>query len=161
MPSTLNHVTRPNKKKQVSQQTPVSAETPWYADGLRFECTQCGKCCSGEPGYVFIDEAETAAMAAELKMSVDEFEQKFTRRVGRQSSLIEYPDGDCIFLEPKTRHCMVYNSRPIQCRTWPFWDSTLATPADWQETCEVCPGAGAGTLYSLDEIEIRRTEKPV
>jgi Fe-S-cluster containining protein len=110
---------------------------------------------------VFIDEAETAAMAAKLKMSIDEFEQKFTRRVGKLSSLIEYPDGDCIFLEPKTRHCMVYEARPVQCRTWPFWDSTLASPADWKETCEVCPGAGTGKLYSLDEIEIRRREKSV
>ncbi|MCM2371796.1 YkgJ family cysteine cluster protein [Aporhodopirellula aestuarii] len=138
-----------------------SDEAPWYADGLRFECTQCGKCCSGEPGYVFIDDAETAAMARELQMTVDEFEQKFTRRVGRQSSLVEYPDGDCIFLEPKTRHCMVYKSRPIQCRTWPFWDSTLETAADWKETCEVCPGAGTGRLYSFDEIEVRRKEKSV
>ncbi len=134
---------------------------PWYADGLRFECTQCGACCSGEPGYVFIDEAETTAMAAELKLSVEEFERKFTRRVGNLSSLNEYPDGDCIFLDPKSRHCLVYKARPIQCRTWPFWDSTLESPADWRETCEACPGAGKGQLYTLDQIEVRRREKSV
>ncbi|TWU15154.1 YkgJ family cysteine cluster protein [Allorhodopirellula heiligendammensis] len=146
--------------------TPKSRSTapvrsPWYADGLRFECTQCGACCSGEPGYVFIDESETAAMAKELELSVAEFERKFTRPVGNQTSLIEYPDGDCIFLDPKSRHCLVYQARPIQCRTWPFWDSTLETPADWQDTCDVCPGAGSGQLYTLDQIEIRRREKSV
>ncbi|MFG0289918.1 MAG: YkgJ family cysteine cluster protein [Rhodopirellula sp. JB044] len=153
---------RPRKPDTHSTESPASAEpTPWYREGLRFECTQCGMCCSGEPGYVFVDPAEIDAMAAEMQMPVDQFEQKFTRKVGRQVSLIEYPDGDCIFLDPKTRHCMVYRSRPIQCRTWPFWDSTLASPADWKETCEVCPGAGTGPLYSLEEIEVRRTEKSV
>tara|TARA_A100001391_G_scaffold138492_1_gene96860 strand:+ start:1279 stop:1581 length:303 start_codon:yes stop_codon:yes gene_type:complete len=100
-------------------------------------------------------------MAKELELSVAEFERKFTRPVGNQTSLIEYPDGDCIFLDPKSRHCLVYQARPIQCRTWPFWDSTLETPADWQDTCDVCPGAGSGQLYALDQIEIRRREKSV
>lgn len=137
------------------------SDPPWYADGLRFECTQCGACCSGEPGYVFIDDGETAAMAAELNMSSAEFEMKFTRRVGKRASLKEYPDGDCIFLDPKSRHCLVYKARPIQCRTWPFWDSTLESPDDWQETCEACPGAGKGQLYTFDQIEVRRREKSV
>ncbi|TWT59198.1 YkgJ family cysteine cluster protein [Allorhodopirellula solitaria] len=138
-----------------------SADRPWYADGLRFECTQCGACCSGEPGYVFVDESEIAAMAEELRLSVEEFHQKFLRRVGSQFSLREYPDGDCIFLDPKSRHCLVYRSRPIQCRTWPFWDSTLESPADWRDTCDACPGAGKGQLYTFDEIEVRRREKSV
>ena len=25
---------------------------PWYNDGLRFTCTRCGHCCTGEPGFV-------------------------------------------------------------------------------------------------------------
>lgn len=137
------------------------SDAPWYADGLRFECTQCGACCSGEPGFVFIDEAETAAMAEELQLSVAEFEKKFTRPVGSLVSLIEHPGGDCIFLDRESRHCMVYGARPTQCRTWPFWDSTLASPEEWRETCEDCPGAGQGQLYSLDQIEIRRREKSV
>ena len=139
----------------------IDPQGPWYRDGLKFECTQCGACCSGEPGYVFVDESEIQAMAATLKMEVDKFERKFTRKVGRRISLVEYPDGDCIFLDPKTRHCLVYQDRPVQCRTWPFWDSTVTTEADWKETCAVCPGAGKGTLYSFDEIEIRRREKSV
>src|SRR5437763_101054 len=26
----------------------------WYGAGLRFNCTQCGNCCSGGPGYVWL-----------------------------------------------------------------------------------------------------------
>jgi len=110
---------------------------------------------------VFVDDAEISAMAVELDMTVEGFRKKYTRRVGKQVSLVEYPDGDCIFLDPDSRHCLVYRARPIQCRTWPFWDSTLETPADWDETRQVCPGAGIGPVYSLEQIEVRRQEKSV
>ena len=35
----------------------------WYADGLRFSCTQCGNCCTGPPGAVWFNEDEGKAMA--------------------------------------------------------------------------------------------------
>ena len=133
----------------------------WYADGLRFECTQCGACCSGEPGYVWVEPEEIQAMADERGMSLEDFEAEFIRSIGPDKSLREYKNGDCILLDRETRKCTVYAARPIQCRTWPFWDSTLETEADWKETCQECPGAGKGTLYRLDEIEIRRKEKSV
>ncbi len=138
-----------------------SKKKPWYRDGLRFECTQCGACCSGEPGYVWVEPSEIEAMAGEMGIDVEVFEKKFVRTVGKSQSLTEYPDGDCILLDPKTRKCTVYHSRPIQCRTWPFWDSTVAKRKDWKETCEVCPGAGTGRLYSWEEIEAARKQKSV
>lgn len=134
---------------------------PWYKDGLRFECTQCGACCSGDPGYVWVDDQEILGMAKEMDLSVNEFESQFIRCIGPDKSLKEYPDGDCILLDPETRHCTVYGARPIQCRTWPFWDSTVQRKKDWKETCEVCPGAGKGKLYTLEQIETQRLKKSV
>lgn len=135
------------------------SEGPWYRDGLAFECTGCGKCCSGPPGFVWVDDSEIAALAIEMNLPVDAFEYKFVRQVGFQKSLVEYPDGDCIFLHPETRKCTVYAARPVQCRTWPFWSSNLRGRSNWQKTCEVCPGSGVGQLYTLEEIEVRRTQK--
>jgi uncharacterized protein len=137
----------------------MSKKKPWYKDGLRFECTQCGDCCSGAPGFVWIDEQETAAIAQALDMEIEEFQTRFARKVGERYSLIEYPDGDCIFLHPDSRRCLVYEARPIQCRTWPFWDSNIASPEDWQSTCDKCPGAGTGKLYSIAEISQRTSQK--
>ena len=134
---------------------------PWYSDGLAFTCTQCGECCSGEPGFVWVEQSEIDAMALDMGLSPESFEKRFVRQVGADRSLTEYPDGDCILLDPETRKCSVYKSRPIQCRTWPFWDSNLKTKKDWKETCDVCPGAGVGRLYSLQEIEESRKEKSV
>ena len=134
---------------------------PWYKDGLSFQCTQCGECCSGDPGYVWVDPDEIQLMADQLDMEVVDFEDQFIRNVGSQKSLKEYSDGDCILLDPEKRTCMVYAGRPIQCRTWPFWDSTLESKKAWKETCDVCPGAGKGKLYTLEQIEVQRTEKSV
>jgi len=128
---------------------------PWYQDGLRFECSQCGDCCTGAPGYVWVNKAEIAGMAETVGMDTGEFEQNYVRRIGIRKSLIEYSNGDCVFFDTETRKCQVYDARPRQCRTWPFWESNTRTPEHWEETCEVCPGSGKGKLYQLEEIEAR------
>ena len=127
-------------------------KAPWFKDGLRFECTQCGDCCTGAPGYVWVNADEIKALAATVGVSVEEFEAKFVRQLGKRKSLIEYENGDCVFFDGKTRKCKVYGARPRQCKTWPFWDSNIETPADWQRTCQVCPGSGQGRVYSVDEV---------
>jgi uncharacterized protein len=127
-------------------------KAPWFKDGLRFECTQCGDCCTGAPGYVWVNADEIKALAATVGVSVEEFEAKFVRQLGKRKSLIEYENGDCVFFDGKTRKCKVYGARPRQCKTWPFWESNLETPADWQRTCQVCPGSGQGRVYSVDEV---------
>jgi Fe-S-cluster containining protein len=127
-------------------------EKPWFAKGLRFECTQCGDCCTGAPGFVWVNREEIAALAKKRGMSTSEFEQKFVRRVGIRKSLIEYANGDCVFFDGRTRKCTVYDARPRQCRTWPFWESNVATKEAWQRTCEVCPGSGKGKLHQVEQI---------
>ena len=123
---------------------------PWFAKGLRFHCTQCGDCCTGTPGYVWVVNEEIAALAALLEMEIADFEAKYVRKVGVRKSLIEYSNGDCVFL--KDRKCTVYSARPRQCRTWPFWDSNLRSPETWEQTCEVCPGSGKGQIVPVEEI---------
>ena len=131
------------------------SDLPWYSAGLKFTCTECGDCCSGTPGYVWVTNAEIEALAAAMRMEVESFEEQYVRQVGARKSLKEFPNGDCVFLDEK-RRCHVYTARPRQCRTWPFWDSNLKTEDDWKHTCEVCPGSGRGQLHSLEEIEERR-----
>ncbi len=135
----------------------MSQKAPWYKDGLRFKCTGCGDCCTGAPGFVWVNKEEIAALAAEVGLDEAEFESRYVRQIGVRKSLKELDANyDCIFLDGKTRKCTVYNARPRQCRTWPFWDSTTRTPEAWAATCEVCPGSGTGRLYQLGEIEAQR-----
>jgi Fe-S-cluster containining protein len=127
-------------------------DKPWFRDGLRFKCTQCGNCCTGAPGFVWVNKEEVAALAARLNLSVDDFERDYVRKVGVRKSLIEYDNGDCVFFDGESRRCTVYEDRPRQCRTWPFWESNVRTPEAWQETCEICPGSGHGTLVPVEKI---------
>ena len=122
---------------------------PWYQDGLRFQCVQCGSCCTGAPGYVWVNRAEIEALAAAIRLDVEEFRRRYVRKVGIRNSLIEFPNGDCVFFHPESRSCQVYQDRPRQCRTWPFWSSNLSTPAAWEEMCKRCPGGNRGRLVPL------------
>jgi Fe-S-cluster containining protein len=126
-------------------------EDPWYRDGLAFTCTKCGACCTGAPGYVWVNSEEVAALAEHRGMSVEDFGRRFVRQVGDRYSLIERPGGDCIFWDRQVG-CTVYEARPIQCRTWPFWPENLDSPESWDQVTGVCPGSGRGQVFTVEEI---------
>jgi Fe-S-cluster containining protein len=130
-------------------------DQPWYRDGLRFECTQCGNCCTGSPGYVWVNDVEIREIAAYLDKPVGEIRLLNTRPARGKTSLIEYANGDCIFFDPHGRGCTIYPVRPVQCRTWPFWASNIESPEAWRQTQSVCPGAGQGELVTLETISLR------
>lgn len=131
----------------------VMSKHPWFHAGLRFQCTGCGQCCTGGPGFVWVNSEEISQLAQHLKLPVQEFRTHYVRRIGKQYSLGERSNGDCVFLDPRSRQCKVYPVRPRQCRSWPFWLSNLRTPADWEYVCRVCPGSGQGPLFTLQQIQ--------
>jgi len=130
----------------------------WYQDGLRFGCRQCGRCCIGEPGFVWVDEEEITAMAAQLGLNRTTFAANFVRHTGSKKSLIELPNGDCIFFDREIKGCKMYAHRPLQCRTWPFWNCNIDTPGSWKKTAKFCPGCNKGDLHPVEEIEEKRKQ---
>jgi Fe-S-cluster containining protein len=132
--------------------TDTDRDSTWYRDGLSFECTRCGACCTGAPGYVWVVAEEIARLAAYRGETVEQFSKQYVRRVGQRYSLIEKPGGDCIFWD-KAAGCTVYPARPVQCQTWPFWPENIETPEDWEGVKSVCPGSGRGQWFSLEEIQ--------
>ena len=144
--------------KSKPSQKDATQSTPWYADGLRFKCTGCGNCCTGAPGFVWVNKQEVENLAEFLGLNVEEFESRYVRAVGVRKSLVEYENGDCVFFNNRTRKCSVYEYRPRQCRSWPFWESNLRTKDAWAETCQVCPGSGQGPLYQISQIEAQKSQ---
>lgn len=128
--------------------------TPWYADGLRFTCTRCGKCCTGEPGFVWVNDEEVQAIAERLELPLDEVLGRFTRLVNGRRTLREKLNNDCVFYE-SDRGCTLYDIRPRQCRTWPFWESNLKSEEAWEKAESLCPGSGEGELIPVEEITRR------
>jgi uncharacterized protein len=143
---------------------PVSGPMPtidgsvWYAQGLTFECAQCARCCSGSPGYVWVTLEDIRRGAAYLRMPLDDFIRIYVRQVGARYALTEKSDYDCMFLardaEGRTG-CLIYPVRPMQCRTWPFWNENLKSPEEWQRAGRKCPGIrhAAAPRYDLAHIE--------
>jgi Fe-S-cluster containining protein len=127
---------------------------PWYHEGLRFRCTRCGNCCTGEPGFVWVGEDEISAIAAYRDEPVAQVKALYTRPFDGERSLREKANGDCVFFD-RQDGCTVYPVRPPQCRTWPFWESNVLTPESWKRTCQVCPGSGQGELIPSEEITRR------
>jgi Fe-S-cluster containining protein len=104
---------------------------------------------------VWVKDAELERIAQIRQEPLAEVVSLYTRLTpaGRRT-LREKANGDCVFYE-RDQGCIIYSVRPRQCRTWPFWESNLASPAHWQRTCDVCPGAGQGLLIPAKEIARR------
>jgi Fe-S-cluster containining protein len=139
-------------------------KTPFYSQGLRFSCTRCSACCRYESGYVFLSQNDVSCLAKELQMEYNALIETYCRWVpavgGRkQLSLKEKAGFDCIFWKDG---CTVYKSRPLQCRSFPFWESVMASREAWDGLD--CPGIGSGELFGKDRIEAllqKRRDEPV
>jgi Fe-S-cluster containining protein len=127
---------------------------PWYRDGLAFQCTRCGKCCTGAPGYVWVSDDDVREIAAFRGEALDQVLGLYTRPAAGRRSLRERANGDCVFWD-RQAGCTIYPVRPPQCRTFPFWKSHVASPQSWQELRQDCPGAGQGELIPAEEITRR------
>ncbi|KAL3140928.1 hypothetical protein ABBQ32_005458 [Trebouxia sp. C0010 RCD-2024] len=121
---------------------PVNRSAAALVANKRFKCTECGKCCTGS-GEVYVNMAECSAIASHLRIPLDHFletycEQSANALGGRQLKSKDTLDKDCVFLEDKL--CTVYQVRPVQCSTYPWWPS-LMDPVSWGiEGAEVCEG---------------------
>ena len=127
----------------------------WYADGLRFECTQCGACCRGA-GYVWVSEERIREIAEFLELSVEGFARRYLRRVDNRLGLVDNAQQDCVFWE-SGKGCKIYPVRPTQCRTFPFWPEHLESPEAWRALAAEVPGIGRGRRHG--EGEIRRRQR--
>lgn len=129
-------------------------EALWYKDGLKFKCTGCGHCCTGSPGHVWVDELEIKRMAKFLKISVEMFVKRYTRRVQDRLSLLEHSKTyDCVFL--KDKKCTLYEARPQQCRAFPWWPENLSSLKNWKEAAKSCEGIDHpdAPVVSLTQIQ--------
>lgn len=108
----------------------------WFNNGLKFSCTACGKCCQMD-GEVWMDMDEMVLTSEHLNISHQLFLNQYTDTI--MSGWVKLKnkvntDGTdrCIFLdEADGRSCTIYKSRPVQCRTYPYWPRLLTDESSW------------------------------
>lgn len=112
---------------------------PYYFDS--HACQTCsGTCCRGFGGYVWIRIEELEIIAGTRKMDVAAFAGQYIRQVqGRLSLQERVINGEhfCCFFDPMDARCTIYQNRPQQCRTFPFWDRYKKAP---HALLAECPG---------------------
>jgi len=126
----------------------------FYASGLRFSCKRCSACCRYESGFVFLSEEDLKKLMTALKLDRKSVLSIYCRWVtnwkGDETlSLKEKSNKDCILWD---RGCTVYDARPLQCVTFPFWESVLASEEAWKIAASGCPGINSGQHHTEETI---------
>lgn len=115
-----------------------------------FSCQEScgGKCCTGdENSFVFLTQADRKRISFFTRLNVSEFatlrsfdQTRFTNKPSRQWALT-MQKGHCQFF--KNGKCGIYEMRPTQCRTFPYWPENMQSE-NWEKLKEYCPGVGKG-----------------
>lgn len=118
-----------------------------FKDGYNYgfnslACASCGgHCCRGESGYVWTKYEEMVKIADHISLGLEDFAKMYLRKAGHRYSLIEKElainDFACIFFDENTKQCSIYDVRPSQCRTFPFWEQFKNNE---DEVRAECPG---------------------
>ncbi len=98
---------------------------------------------------MWVSRLESQRLADHFELTLEEFSRRYLRLVNGRHALTDRSDGACVFWD---EGCAVYPARPDQCRTFPFWKDSVASPDSWKETAERCEGIGEGRLYRIGEI---------
>jgi Fe-S-cluster containining protein len=104
------------------------------------KCSECsGNCCIGESGYIWITQDEIEILAKHLNYSYDEVVQKYLSKIAHKYTIVEKKLDEnnfaCIFFDLEKKCCSVYEARPTQCRTFPFWDYFKTRVKEVKEEC--------------------------
>ena len=142
---------------------------------LRFICTRCGNCCTDRDTIVNITYLDILRLKTSLKLDLKEtievigfyvFHKKLTERNLKKmvvspieterglafTGLLKNSLGECYFFDNKKLECLIYDVRPMLCRTFPFSFYTTTNIENQAkgkvEICytekakEYCPGIG-------------------
>ena len=102
-------------------------------------CSTClGRCCTGESGYIYVTKDEIKAIAEVLNEDINELRVKYLFKKGYKYSIKELNFNDsyeCIFYDRESNGCQIYNARPSQCKTFPFWDYYKTRVNELKQEC--------------------------
>lgn len=103
-------------------------------------CDTCaGNCCIGENGNIWISKQEMKILSKHLNIPLNELKDKFLEKRGYKYSIKEIKLAEdnyaCFFFNLEKRQCSIYEARPIQCKTFPFWEYFKTRKNEVKEEC--------------------------
>lgn len=131
----------------------ISYSGPFYqSKPVKFECTQCGKCCTGKGSYVFVTKSEAEKIQLFLGVSKAWFNRRYLlKHMDGDVVLTQHENGDCEFLD-KIAGCRIYKVRPTQCSTYPYWPEIMKNRKSWLQERRRCEGIDRGEAVSVQKI---------
>ena len=101
---------------------------------------------------MLISQEEINRLSKKMHCKPEEWKAMYTYPLGKnKQSLREKKNLDCIFFQKDTG-CKIYQDRPRQCQTWPFWNRILSSKKTWEEESKECAGMNQGTLVDSCDI---------
>jgi Fe-S-cluster containining protein len=120
---------------------------------LRFNCTRCGACCTGNKDHhVYLGASEAEKIRVFLALGRSWFRRRYLARDGDSLILQSRDSGACILLG-RDGQCRAYAVRPVQCSTYPFWPEVMKTATAWQREKQRCEGIDQGAIIPVARIE--------
>ncbi len=143
---------------------------------LKFVCTRCGNCCTDKDTLVNITYLDILRLKTGLNLDLKEMLEiigfyVFNKKVTEETldkmvvspiesekglaftGLLKNELGECYFYDKKKTKCLIYNIRPMLCRTFPFsfdLSSDLVNKATGdaklfytEKAKKYCPGIGS------------------
>lgn len=128
---------------------------------LSTNCHACtNKCCSEPYDWVYLTEAEIAAIERRTGLFSDDFSVVRENDYGEVAFRVL--DLPCRFLDSRTGACTIYESRPLVCRVFPFYPEPLTghatlLPAQCRDNLVFQP-AGSRQGWALQDFEVEIVE---
>lgn len=111
-----------------------------------FKCHKCGDCCKGYGG-TFVSPADIEKIASYIDAPESSFVETYCKFSGGKPVLAQKKDGFCVFWDEL---CTIHPVKPKMCREWPYIESVIHEPKNWEIMSGACPGIRAS--FPLDIV---------
>ncbi len=123
-----------------------------------FECQLCGNCCNGFGG-TYVTPRDIINISRYIGFDPEKFIAKYCDPSGSRHVLTLGKDGFCIFFD-KIIQCTIHPVKPYMCKAWPFIQTIIKHPENWNAMANSCPGMKKDIPYKdLQRIVAREKQR--